>query len=866
MFHPNGSVDARFGSARGLRILEPGIVLMVISTFGCVVQVPLATGVDSSLAANVVRSATEMNWRQNPTSPITTGKNSVTLDPCPVGVIASEPSYYVHISGIDLSEAVHVIGGTCKGDGHPGTLEFRTRNTYGPGYVVESASGGIQEASVAARFTPTNPQGLSQSGHVVIPPGEYDVFAPISIRASGQTVDFQGAVLNCHTLEDACIFVGDHTASNAFEHISLIGPRGRPMTFGGTKPFIEVNAQQTRIFNVSTRLALRGAGFGSYVQVDDDQAFLLDGLDTTVGGRTVTCNSTFCGAVITAPGPFNRWSAVGWLRNMNISLQCAAKGVEWLSGNGLKISDSVIQGWSMFGIRAGNLHGGYGGLIIDNVYFEASPSCEDSNPLGNVGNTAILAEGVHVKISGLANNGASGVYPNWGAKSGSHQWLYWVVPVHSQFGDGIPLPAGYAFTEGAGIVRGKFPRIPGAASYKILKIDWNQKPPRPFPEGTGKYWSTTVEQSSCGPLTCQFMDKGGPLQPYATPAENFSTNIYMPRLDFWPGAIVVSGGADMSTSAYHDLTPILQSDVLGAGAIVSTIPAGAITGQAHSLIMTAATPPAAANLEALQTNGSEPPGATILKAANGTQTAEDGLKGRLNFGHGGRNVGFTPLITLGDSNWGKTWATANHRPNSDLKDLDLGYERNIGTLYSRAENEIRDYIGKFPDGKPQEELSSSAKTFNVPVRINGDLVVSGKCVGCTGSSIGGAPRFTVSLVAQNSSIPIRSLCAPSLCAVGQYRVGYYLDSTSTCSSAGDASTSLILSWKDETATRSFKLPLAGVGVSAGSTLGVGATSNFGTGEVFVWLAADAIMYSTAYMPCKSGAGTYSLRIVAEKLQ
>ena len=281
--------------------------------------------------------------------------------------------------------------------------------------------------------------------------------------------------------------------------------------------------------------------------------------------------------------------------------------------------------------------------------------------------------------------------------------------------------------------------------------------------------------------------------------------------------------------------------------------------------MTGATPPAAANLEALQTNGYEPTGATILKAANAAQTAEDGLKGRLNFGHGGRNVGFTPLITLGDSNWGKTWATANHRPNADLNDLDLGYERNIGTLYSRAEREIRDYVGKFPDGKPQEGLSPTAKTFNVPVKINGDLVVSGRCNGCAGASLRGAPRYAVSMLAQNSPIPTRSLCAPSSCAAGQYRVSYYLDSTSTCLSAGDASTSLILSWKDETATRSLKVPLTGVGVS-GSTPGVGAPSDFGSGEVSVWLAADAIMYSTAYIPCKSGAGAYSLRIVAEKLQ
>jgi len=842
----------------------PAIVLLMF----LIHRTPCAQAQYSTLAANTARSATDMNWHQNPSSPITVGKNLVTLSACPPGVIAAEPWYYVHLSGHATSEAVRVTGGTCKGDGRPGTLEFSSKNLYGDGYVIESASGGIQEASIAARFSPTNPTGTSQSGRVVVPPGEYDVFAPISIRASGQTVDFEGAVLNCHTLDDACVFVGEHGSSSIFEDVTLIGPRGRPMTFGGVEPFIEVNAQQTRIFNVSTRAALKGAGFGSYVQVDDDQSFLLDGLDSALGGNSITCNATFCGSAISAPGPFNRWSAVGWLKHLTLSLGCAAKGVDWDSGNGLKISDSVIQGWSEFGIRASNHRGGYGGLIIDNVYFEASPGCEKYSPLGNVGNSGILAEGVHLKISGLANNGASGIYPNWGASSGPHEWLYWVVPVHTSFGDGIPLPAGYAFTDGTRTIRATFPKIPGAASYKILKMEWNQKTARPYPEGTGKYLLTTVQQSSCGAATCQFVDNGQSLQPYTTPAENLGTNIYMPRLDFWPGPIVISTASDMSTAAYHDLTPPLQADVLGTGAIVSTIPVAAITGQAHSLVNTGATPPAAANLEALHTNGYDPPGATILKAANGAQTPEDGLKGRLNFGHPGRNVGFTPLITLGDSNWGRTWATANHRPSADLNDLDLGYEGNIGTLYSRAEHEIREYVGKFPDHEPQEELSSSAKTFNVPVKINGDLAVSGRCVGCAGSAKGDNARtHSVSLVAQNASISAKNLCSSaSPCAGGQYRISYYLDATSACSVVGDASASLTINWKDETTQRTLRVPLTGVGVSGGNILNVGAISNFASGEFSIWLVGDTLTYSTAYVPCKSGTGKYSLRMVAEKMQ
>jgi hypothetical protein len=44
------------------------------------------------------------------------------------------------------------------------------------------------------------------------------------------------------------------------------------------------------------------------------------------------CDATFCGSFVTAPGPFNVWSAVGWLKNLNISAGCKANGVEGLFG------------------------------------------------------------------------------------------------------------------------------------------------------------------------------------------------------------------------------------------------------------------------------------------------------------------------------------------------------------------------------------------------------------------------------------------------------------------------------------------------------------------------------------------------------
>jgi hypothetical protein len=778
----------------------------------------------------------------------------------------------VYIAGSGNSEAARVTGGTCKGDGHPGTLEFATAKSHPGGYTIGSASSGIQEASIAARYVLSGLKSPPHAGRVTVPPGEYDVFAPISIRGSNQVVEFAGAVLNCYTPNDPCIFVGDAKLSNAFENISLTNPTGRPMTVGSTKPFIEVNGQQTRILNVSSRWPPKGGSFGSYVQVDDDQAFLLDGLDTTLGGSALTCNPNYCGAFVTAPGPFNRWSAVGWLKNLNISLQCAGKGVEWLSGNGLKISDSVIQGWTVFGIRVSNQRGGYTGLITDNVYFEASPGCKQYSPYGNVGSAAIIGEGVHVKVNGLNTNGPNGVFPNWGGPSGSHDWLYWVVPVSDKFGDGVPLPAGYALTNGSGTITGTFPKIAGASSYKILKRDWDGgTPPRPYPEGTGNYLLTTVQQGACSTLTCSFTDNGGPLSSYTNAGESLTGKMYMPRLDFWPGGIVLSPEEDVSSERYMIPSLLLEADSIGAGSVVTTQPAWAVTGQANTLVGSVATPPAAANIEAMHTNGLGPfPAATLLMAANVQQQSPSGYKGRLNFGHPGQAGGFTPVITLADSNWGKTWATASHRPAADVNDLDLGYEGHIDTLYTRAQNEVREYVGKFPDGNPQEKLSASAKTFNVPVVINGDLAVKGKCSGCGGNGGGSAnadSRWSISLVGQKAAIASANLCAAAACGVGQYRVTYYVDSTAACASRGAASARLIVAWKDESMARTFRVPLAGNGIANGNSLSLGQPANFGSGEISLWSAGSAALtYSTEYTGCTTGTGSYAVRIAVEKLQ
>jgi hypothetical protein len=114
------------------------------------------------------------------------------------------------------------------------------------------------------------------------------------------------------------------------------------------------------------------------------------------GNYGVRCDATVCNPVIYAPGPFGIFPGVGWLKNLNISLQCGGNGIDWQAGNTLRISDSVIQGYAQYGVRAGTKRGGYGGFELINVYQEVG-NCK--NPLGKIGQAGVIAQGGTVKIS-----------------------------------------------------------------------------------------------------------------------------------------------------------------------------------------------------------------------------------------------------------------------------------------------------------------------------------------------------------------------------------------------------------------------------------------------------------------------------------
>ena len=195
--------------------------------------------------------------------------------------------------------------------------------------------------------------------------------------------------------------------------------------------------------------------------------------------------------------------------------------------------------------------------------------------------------------------------------------------------------------------------------------------------------ATNVSRSSaCSNGVCTFTDTQAALQPYSV-----AVPTYFPLLDFWPGNLVLSASQDSNSvlagaRAWMDSAPSNVVAVQGstAPALIATN-CDALSGwtplwlSCYSAMAPAVFYEQGAFLLAVKPN-----------ADGGLRT---NLKGRMNFSTLGTGPGH--IITLSDSNFQKTIATANNRPTNDANDAFIGYDQgdgnpmNVGISLRRAE-------------------------------------------------------------------------------------------------------------------------------------------------------------------------------------
>lgn len=278
------------------------------------------------------------------------GVNTVALTSCPAGILVppsggiSQPSTELWLQGGPGGpEAVLVTSTTCplQGNSPGGNITFAAVNTHNAGYTLGSASSGIQEAINAANFTPSSTTGV-QNGFVVIPPGEYPVYARVTILGNRQYVQGSGAILNCQ-MADACLFIGDYNDSNFTSDVTVDGLSFRPGGAGDTFTMIEDNGQHSTIRNIrGQNPASAGPRFNSMIQVDNDQSTVIDALDansypTSAGTSWASCapSGTYTSCSNIVQGANNGPNAsVIFIKNSVLDAECYANGVDLGTGGG----------------------------------------------------------------------------------------------------------------------------------------------------------------------------------------------------------------------------------------------------------------------------------------------------------------------------------------------------------------------------------------------------------------------------------------------------------------------------------------------------------------------------------------------------
>jgi hypothetical protein len=682
-----------------------------------------------------IKYASEFNWNANASEDLSTpGHAVVRFAKCYAGVVGAEKYYYVYIAGTGTPEAALITGGTCAGDGKPGTLVFTTAKAHGAGYTISSATSGIQEASIAARVSYIGGKNdvYRQGGYVRVGPGQFQLYAPLTLMTNHQTIDFAGSSVVCNFDAD-CIQVGDQTNYNAVIGVTLINPRGEPTVQHGQHSFVTVwSGQKTRVFNLLTMIgkcvAAACGTFGSYVKVVADQAFLLDGLDTS-GGFGMECSASSCNAVIQAPGPFRGTrgvgsggdnAAVGWIKNVNLNIQCMGNGIDWQSGNGLRVSDSVIQGYSQYGVRGGLAKGGYNMISLENVYQEVG-GC--SNPSGNIGTAGVIAQGGKIVIRDGEPLNAK--IPRF-ASTGKTAYFYYLVPYSAKFGYGNALYMGDALTSGSGTISLVWPDVITLTDMDILKVSAAYDSNIDYllgPYGTGNYVIAahlSRNAANCNGTICSYKDTQIVPAPYKMPEKI----TYFPFISYWPGQLVLGPSVDGSSPVANSWAELSLNELNAAG-LVQVNTAGS-TGQSISMLKCVIVSGSPVWTSCLGSGAPAittftPPATLMSNKIAGDAGKMKNQKGRLNFLQSGS--GPTHIVTLVDSTPEKTFAAQGNRAPNDANDAFIGCDTKYCSdgytgLTLGAPVSVSNYIGNPGDGKNwKERLTEKQKAFAVPVVI-----------------------------------------------------------------------------------------------------------------------------------------------------
>ena len=690
-------------------------------------------------------------WTQSPAGTVSAGVNTIALTPCPAGIMTVRysgdgihPWTYIHIAGTGVTEDALVTATTCSQQGGAnGTVTFTAANVHSAGFTLGSSSSGIQEACNAALYDQKTGGAVVVNfpGKCMAEQREYKISAPVSFVGLNFTFDASNAILTCTMTGAPCIVAGDLLNQNASLNLTFIGLHPKPKAVGNTAPFFEDNAQSTTILGLSPvtrdQTDPNTVSFGHLIQNDDDEASNYMYVSTVTyyewGGQ---CTTTFCpSAIYNPPGR----PGIVRVSHSNLSQQCFANQIDLQGSNaGHSILDTILQGQPQFGVRT---RGAFGqqAISLDKTYWEVG-NC--TNPLG-IGVAGLIVQNGSANVTNSV--GPSGAAQRF-ANTGGTQYNYWVV-IHGTTGpaSSVPLPIGYALTNGVGniTVAWKQYALAGTVTYDILRTTgtMNINGVAPYTAICGGGTPTTCGSVATG-LTvagncaavgstniCTFVDNSANnTSAYTVPILGANPNLDFIATSMWNGndGPINSGGALIHLDKWQGSNDSATLAYSAIGMLAPTYQVGQCDADFTSA--SAISPGIWMQCEMSTVGGVNQQGATLINDGVQNTAMSAGQKGTTIYetGPAAAGVSITDLITLSDSNPAATLAAARNRPGWDINDTAIGFDANVAAaaaqLYLRAPVAVSNYIGVLPTGSNWlERLTSTLKSFKVPITTNSQI-------------------------------------------------------------------------------------------------------------------------------------------------
>jgi hypothetical protein len=499
------------------------------------------------------------------------------------------------------------------------------------------------------------------------------------------------------------------------------------------------NAANTHFTDISYDLVGETGAFNNFFDLWDDENATIDHFNNNAikmnAGANWTPSYIFSAGNQGAGHPI---APVITLRDSSITANYA-NGLTVYNSNGIYVENTVLQATGPWQVYASDSTGNYQGAYLKNIYSESSaamnPLSPPHSPFAGTGIAGLIAG----PTSGAGNfavagvGGMGGAFPSGG--SGSTPYSYFIV-VNDGGAHTSPMQVLNYNSTGSDAITVRWPRVANGTdtmTYDVIRSTSGVLPSYGNCNGGTTTSCGYVAQAlaQCAGLVCTYTDSGSAVpQSYTVQQGNYGGNLI-----FWPGSIV-----SVNKSVAVDLE---HGGVVGVG--LNNGPAQVASqcsnyGQAspggYTACMASVTTPnnSMPNQTAtLMTDGADNGGGVSLS------------KGRLNFSTSPwANLQPHHIITLVDSQPGLTRATKGYRPPASANDVWIGtdvspnaVQLTQGRLAFGAPVSITNYIGATGDGATQnwlERLSASLKEFNVGVKFDQNVTMSGGLILPQGSA------------------------------------------------------------------------------------------------------------------------------------